>query len=70
MIPGLQVILHCIYYGKYPEVLPIAIYNRETDCVENRCERIKNCIYFSCHLLNVLAKNKIKAVSEMHSKHF
>jgi hypothetical protein len=68
IIPGLQVIMHCICYGKYPSILPIAIYNRETDCIENKCENIKDCNYYSCHLLNVLDKNKIKLVSEMHIK--
>lgn len=64
MIPLLQVILHCTFYGKYPHSLPIAILNQETDCVKNPCERIEHCTHFSCHLLNVLTANKVNAVSE------
>lgn len=71
MVPGLQVIMHCIYYGKYPDELPIAIYNQETaDCVKNTCDHIEHCTHFSCHLLNVLTENQIKAVCETHKRHF
>lgn len=65
VIPTLQVLLHCIYFGKYPNPLPIAVHNRETDCsVYDPCEHIENCTFFSCHFLNLLSNNNIEAVSK------
>lgn len=63
MIPTLQVLLHCIYFGRYPNSLPIAVHNQETDCVYNPCKHFENCTFFSCHFLNLLTSNNIEAVS-------
>lgn len=52
VIPILQVFLHCIYYGRYPDTLHIAIYNQETNCTHNPCEYIEKCSYYSCHFLH------------------
>jgi len=62
LIPIIQVILHCVYYGQYPSLLPIAVYNQEADCVFNLSERIENSNY-SCNLLHYIKMNKIKPVS-------
>lgn len=62
LIPIIQVILHCVYYGKYPRLLPIAVYNQEADCVYNLSESIENYNY-SCNLLHYTKMNKIKPVS-------
>lgn len=63
VIPILQVYLHCIYYGKYPKSIPIAVYNQETDCGHDQCKHIDNCSYFSCHFLFVLSQNGVQVVS-------
>ncbi|KAE9545495.1 hypothetical protein AGLY_001038 [Aphis glycines] len=60
VIPILQVYLHCIYYGKYPKSIPIAVYNQETDCGHDQCKHIGNCSYFSCHFLYVLSQNGVQ----------
>lgn len=64
VMPILQVYLHCIYYGKYPKSIPIAVYNQETDCVYDLCKHIEKCSYFSCHFLYVLNQNNVKVVSK------
>jgi len=64
VMPILQVYLHCTYYGKYPESIPIAVYNQETDCVYNPCEHIEKCSYFSCHFFYVLDQNNVNVVSK------
>jgi len=63
IIPTLQVILHCIYYGNYPDPLPMAVYNEETDCFYNPCIYIGNCTYVSCDLLKMFDANKLQVVS-------
>lgn len=69
VMPILQVYLHCIYYGKYPKSIPIAVYNQETDCVYDSCEHIEKCSYFSCHFLYVLDQNNVKVVSKKKMFH-
>lgn len=63
-MPMLQVYLHCTYYGQYPKSIPIAVYNQETDCVNDPCKHIEECTYLSCHFLYILSQNNVKVVSK------
>ncbi|VVC31860.1 ABC transporter-like,P-loop containing nucleoside triphosphate hydrolase [Cinara cedri] len=61
VIPTLQVIFYCKNYGEHPNLMFIAVYNQETvDCVNNQCEHIRNCVYFSCNFINSFSTNNIE----------